>query len=357
MSGCCGPSCCGTQIDDYDYGPQTYVTGSVRTPFAEVPRVASELGTRDHYGALRVRLGFGRGDFRVRPGLYAVGEPDDRAPVLVTANYKLSFDALRASLGGREAWILVLDTRGVNVWCAAGKGTFGADELVRRVRDAGLENVVGHFTLVLPQLSAPGVAAHVVRAMTGFRVIYGPVRAADLPAFLAADMRATPEMRRVTFGTADRLTVAAVDFAVLRDPRVLGGVAALAAAAALGLIGREAVVLIIAAGLAGLLAGAVLVPLALPWIPGRMFALKGAIVGGVTALLLLVASHGVLDTAGSLALLLGVTSAASFVAMNFTGSSTFTSLSGVLYEMRRAVPLQMMAGTAALIALVVSAVS
>jgi hypothetical protein len=357
MSGCCGPaSCCGSPADDYAYGPQPYVDGLARTHFAEVPRISTELTAEDRCGSLRVRLGFGRSDYRVRPGLYAVGQPDDRSPVLVTANYKLSFDALRGELSGRDAWLLVLDTRGVNVWCAAGKGTFGTDELVRRVRDASLENVVGHLTLVLPQLGAPGVAAHEVRSATGFRVVYGPVRASDLPAFLDADMRATSEMRRVDFGPRDRLIVAAIELSVLRDPRVLGGAGVLVVAAALGLLPWSAVALIIAAGVAAVLAGAVIVPLALPWIPGRMFALKGAIAGGVAALVLLALAGAALDPAGSLAVVLGVSAIASFMAMNYTGSSTFTSLSGVLWEMRRAVPFQLVAGASALVALVVSAI-
>jgi acetyl-CoA decarbonylase/synthase complex subunit gamma len=276
--------------------------------------------------------------------------------VLVTANYKLSFDALRGQLTGRNAWILVLDTRGVNVWCAAGKGTFGTDEMVRQVRETGLANIVSHYTLVLPQLGAPGVAAHDVRAATGFRVVYGPVRAADLPAFLDDRMRATPEMRRVRFSVADRLAVTGTELSVLRDPRVFGGAVVLLIAAALGLLPWAPVLLALGAGVSAVFAGALIVPLALPLIPGRAFALKGALAGAATALALTALAGGTLDIAGGVALLIGVTTISSFVAMNFTGTSTFTSLSGVLWEMRRAVPFQVVGMASALLALVVSAV-
>ena len=80
---------------------------------------------------MKVRWGIGRMNYRVDPGLYSLGNPDALSPVLVSANYKMSFDRLRESLPGRNAWILVLDTDGVNVWCAAGKGTFGTEELTR----------------------------------------------------------------------------------------------------------------------------------------------------------------------------------------------------------------------------------
>ena len=50
--------------------------------------------------------------YTVDPGLYALGSPAADAPVCVTANYKMSFDHLRRALAGRDAWILVLDTKG-----------------------------------------------------------------------------------------------------------------------------------------------------------------------------------------------------------------------------------------------------
>ena len=78
---------------------------------------------------------------RVEPGLYSLGNPTSESPVFVTANYTLSFDALRSALKGIDGYILVLDTQGVNVWCAAGKGTFGTDELVKRIEATRLHEV------------------------------------------------------------------------------------------------------------------------------------------------------------------------------------------------------------------------
>jgi CO dehydrogenase/acetyl-CoA synthase gamma subunit (corrinoid Fe-S protein) len=73
----------------------------------------------------------------------------------------------------------VLDTQGINVWCAAGKGTFGTDELVHRIEATQLHDVVRHRVLILPQLGAPGVAAHDVKKRSGFTIEYGPVRTAN----------------------------------------------------------------------------------------------------------------------------------------------------------------------------------
>ena len=159
---------------------------SVETPVGKIPRVSSSLKWEDQKGAWKVRWGIGRMRYAIDPGLYALGKPDRSSPVLVTANYKLTFDRLRQALPNRSFWILVLDTKGINVWCAAGKGTFGTQEMVERIRVSGLERVVDHRELILPQLAGPGVAAHLVKKLSGFKVIYGPILARDIPAFLEA---------------------------------------------------------------------------------------------------------------------------------------------------------------------------
>ncbi len=205
---CCQRDPCGEQEQSCR---ASWITGTVASAIGPVPRIGTQLRLADHLGTCMVRWAIGRMSYCVPPGLYAVGTPGSDSPVLVSANYKLSFDRLRSNLGGLDAWILVLDTRGVNVWCAAGKGTFGTDELVCRIEAARLAEVVTHRTLVVPQLGAAGVAAHEVKKRSGFRVVYGPVRAEDLPAFLAAGMTATPSMRQVQFPLRDRLVLAPVE--------------------------------------------------------------------------------------------------------------------------------------------------
>lgn len=325
--------------------PWGFVAGWLDTPAGPVPQVATRLQGRDLVGRWQMRWGLGRMRYRIAPGLYAVGTPTPASPVLVTANYKLSFDSLRRELAGLDGWILVLETYGINVWCAAGKGTFGTDEIVRRVQATDLAQVVKHRTLILPQLGAPGVAAHQIRRQSGFQVVYGPVRAADLRAFLAAGNQASPEMRRVTFRTGERLILTPVELTGMLRPIGWAILALLLLGAAGPQLLHPATALArglgaITAGLAGVLAGAVLTPVLLPWLPGRAFAAKGALTGVVVALLFLLVGRGSLDVWSGLALLLALPAVASWCAMNFTGSTTFTSPSGVEKEMRRAIPLQ-----------------
>ena len=330
-------------------GPRPYVVGRIDSAVGPVPQITSELNLADHLGSAKARWGVGRMSYRIEPGLYALGVPDPESPVLVTANYKMSFDQLRHAVSGRDLWILVLETGGINVWCAAGKGTFGTDELVHRIEVSGLADVVTHRTVIVPQLGAPGVTAHEVKARSGFRVLFGPIEARDVPAYLKAGNQATPEMRRKAFPLAERVVLIPVELV-----HAIAGVAMLIPIflflGGLGGAGSywsnvwHSGLLAATALLVALLGGAVLTPILLPWLPGRAFSLKAVPVGLLLAGVLVALWMGV---PGSLkqqleagAWLLLIPALTTFLAMSFTGASTFTSLSGVRREMRTAVPLQ-----------------
>ncbi len=331
---------------------QSFVTGSVQTDVGPVPRISSVLGWADRRGSYKARWGIGRMDYKVDPGLYALGNPDPKAPVLVSANYKMSFDRLREALPGRDAWVLVLDTKGINVWCAAGKGTFGTKELVGRIGSSGLARVVSHRELILPQLAGPGVSGHRVKKSSDFKVIYGPIRAEDLPAFLDAGFKATPEMRLKTFTTRERAVlipvelVGALKIALVVLP-LFFLIDFLWRAGGFWSNGLSHGLYPVLPILAAILTGAVLTPLLLPWVPGRAFSFKGLVAGVLVASGFLISRWsrgGWPDRLETMAWFLSIPALSAYLAMNFTGSSTYTSLSGVREEMRRAVPLEIGAG-------------
>ncbi|PKL12412.1 MAG: acetyl-CoA synthase subunit gamma, partial [Spirochaetae bacterium HGW-Spirochaetae-6] len=165
---------------------ERWVVGSVVTGAGSVPQIKTALEWKDRLGAYKVRWGMNRMGYKVNPGLYAVGNPVPESPVLVSANYKLTFDRVRKNFNGLNVWLLILDTRGVNVWCAAGKGTFGTKELVNRIKKTALDKVVSHRQLILPQLGAVGVSAAETAKGTGFKVSYGPVRIEDIKEYFNA---------------------------------------------------------------------------------------------------------------------------------------------------------------------------
>ena len=133
-------ACCGTPagppsspLERPGYALLDFVEEFVQTATGPVPRVKTALQWTDYAGAVKARLGINRSQYKIAPGLYCIGTPDSQSAVLVTANYKLTFDHLRKALSSASAWVLVLDTRGINVWCAAGKNLLSTEEVVRRI--------------------------------------------------------------------------------------------------------------------------------------------------------------------------------------------------------------------------------
>lgn len=331
------------------------MSGWLQTSAGPVPRVRSDWAASDRLGALAVRLGIGRDRYRIAPGLYALGEPDAQSPVIVTCNYKLTFDILRRDLAGPSCWLLVIETYGINVWCAAGKRSFSTEEVAARVRATGLERIVEHRRLVLPQLAAPGVAARKLRGLCGFGAVFGPVRSRDLPAFLEAGFTAEPSMRRAEFPLGERLTVALVEMHAARKFMVWTLALCLVLAAlgpawkggfsALGLLASGLGAF--AMTLAGFVGGTFATPALLRLLPGRAFAAKGLLAGAAIGLpLAVLLARSVPEGLAALSICAAFSS---WFAMHYTGSTPFTSLSGVDREMRRYMPAQ---GLLALLAVV-----
>ena len=307
------------------------------TPAGRVPQLSTALAARDHLGAWKARWGINRMNYLVPAGLYAIGEPTPEAPVLVTANYKMSYDLVRQALAGRNVWLLVLETFGINVWCAAGKGTFGTNELVGRVAATGLSKVVSHRRLILPILGAPGVAAHEVKRRSGFCVAYGTIRAKDLPAYLDGAELTTPAMQEISFSLYERLVLVPVEMVLVLKSVSLAG-AALYLAAVL-LYGESAALATLGAYLGAVFTGVAVAPVLLPFIPGKSFAVKGALAGiAFSAGCYLLAGGAGWSLPVTLACFLTLPALSAFYALNFTGCTTYTSRSGVQKEMRLGLP-------------------
>jgi len=354
---CCGnssQSCCGDAGQDFgheqasccgysDARTKKWIIVYVPTPVGNVPQVSTQLSFSDKYGFWKCRWSIGRMRYTIDPGLYCVGNPDANSPVLVTANYKMTFDRLRMELSGLDAWIVVLNTYGINVWCAAGKGTFGTEELVNRLHEVRLSDIVSHRTIILPQLGAVGVAAHEVQKQSGFRVVYGPIRACDIKEFLSSGLKAAEDMRTVKFTILNRLVLTPVEIiAALKPMVVVFGVLFMLNAIGLGHYGLVDLYALLGA----VFTGAFLAPVLLPWIPGRTFSFKGFLLGLLWAVGVNLINGFPAPVYGwlkAITYILVLPSLSAFFSMNFTGSSTYTSLSGVDKEMRIALPVMIIA--------------
>lgn len=336
-----GSSCSCTQKSDTqpcndvtDKKPISKIRMITSAHTSEIYTITSTLTFANRLDHFLARWGVNRMGHIVKPGLYRLGNPTPDSLVFVSANYTLSFDAVRSALTGTDCYILVLDTKGINVWCAAGKGTFGTDELVRRIGSTGLANIVRYRTLILPQLSAPGISAYEVQRRSGFLVEYGPVRASDLSEYLKT-RKATPEMRRVQFQLKDRIVLTPVEFVHVVLPTIAVAIILYFLAGPLAAL----------AAITTTLAGTIFFPVLLPFIPTHDFSTKGLILGEIIAIPFAVsfATNSTLpfleNALISLVLLLIMPALIAYLALNFTGCTTFTSRTGVKKEIFRYVPL------------------
>ncbi len=327
---------------------KSWVAGFAETRAGRVPFVSQKIGREEVFGAVRARLWRGKTPYSIPAGLYAFGSPDAGSPLVATCNYKLTFDILREEWKGQNLWVLVLDTRGINVWCAAGKGTFGTSELLRRLEFSRVKDIVAKAEIILPQYGAVGVSAHEVKKASGFRVFYGPIRASDLGEYLANGRVATARMREATFTLWERLVLIPMEFGLLLKHSKWAFPVAFALAGISGFgwsaqAAWERGFFLVSMLLGGIFAGAALVPAFLRAIPGRPFAMKGLITGALASAAMALGWPVELSPfdRGGAALLAAALS--SFAAMNFTGSTPFTSPTGVEREMRRYLPVQIAA--------------
>jgi hypothetical protein len=190
-------------------------------------------------------------------GLRPVGDPDRHSPVLVTCNFHTTVKRLTRLLerAGVDAWLLVADSKGVNVWCAACGDEFNTHSVISAVKTSGVAERVEHRRLILPPLGATGIQTEEIRVQTGWSTIWGPVYAKDLPRYLARQGSRDESMRRVVYDWRERLDTA------------LGSVFVFYFIGALGflLFGRGLLVTYLVVGALTFL----LFMLACPWLPGR----------------------------------------------------------------------------------------
>jgi len=324
-----------------------WVTGSINSAIGPVAQISCEWDQSDKVGQIKARISNAfRMKYAIQPGLYAVGNPDEDSPVLLSANYKLSFDILRRELKTLNVWIIVLDTKGINVWCAAGKGTFGTEEIIRQINYLKLERVVKHRKVISPQLGAPGIKAHDVKKMTGFSIKYVPVFAKDIQQYLQDGLNATKEMRRISFKIIDRMILTPMEVSqVLKQSWKYGlGVLLFFGLMPTGILFKNALMdglPFIFLLLTAVLTGAFITPVLLPWIPFRAFFRKGYLIGLLPVILVHYLSYkygGLFNDPFLLASsYLLVPTLSSYLAFNFTGCSTYTNPAGVSKELKSAI--------------------
>jgi NAD-dependent dihydropyrimidine dehydrogenase PreA subunit len=143
-----------------------------------------------------------------KTGLMEIGLPDRNSPVLLTCNYRLTVARVRRALRGVDAYLLVANSRGINVWCAGTGGLLTNHDVVSALKTSGIEERVDHREVILPQLAATGVEAREVEKKTGWKMIWGPVYAEEAPRFLKNGLEKNPAMREARFPWRERIEMA-----------------------------------------------------------------------------------------------------------------------------------------------------
>lgn len=233
---------------------------------------------------------------RTPTGLVRIGDPGPESPVLLTGNFTLTVRRLSRVLEGTEAWLLVANSHGINVWCAAGGGHLTHHDVISVLRTSEIADLVSHRELILPQLSATGVERRPIEEATGWATRWGPARLEDLPAVLARGGRVHRRERRMRFPLWERLEMASMWYL----PMILLVTPVLAIVGGWRVAASTAVLILVTAS--GVFAALPRLRVTGPgrWITHGSAAIIGAIVGtGVLALLGPVAPRDVAIVAGA----------------------------------------------------------
>ncbi len=304
-----------------------------------IPVLSRDISFKDKLGSLMVRCGINRYSYEIPPGIYLLGSLEEAKDVIVTCNYRLTIDALRKSIKAKGIFILVLDTYGINVWCAAGKMTFSSRELIYQIVKNDIKKKLKVRRVILPQLGASSMEPHIVRKMCGVSIIYGPIRAEDIDKFIDNSYSCSEEMRTVTFPLEERLKLAPLEFiqsikfifisllGFILYSLIFNGFADGFSLSLYNCLGIFTLSLI----------GCIAFPAMLPILPFRSFALNNILLSLPFILAMSVyefLNNIFVNIYSLVAFLLIRLMYAAFIGFRFTGSTTFTSFSGVKKEGR-----------------------
>ncbi|MCJ7648095.1 MAG: methyltransferase domain-containing protein [Candidatus Lokiarchaeota archaeon] len=145
----------------------------------------------------------------IEPGIYRSGNPTKNSPIIVTANYDFTYIKVMRNLLHIDAWVLCVDSNGINVWCAARGNDFGNEQILEAVEATGIQNYSEETTLILPQLSAGGVSIPQLPKKSEnfpFKIKFGPVWSKHIPQYLEEKPTKKPDhMKLAKFSLVHRL--------------------------------------------------------------------------------------------------------------------------------------------------------
>ncbi|MFX1358139.1 MAG: HgcAB-like fusion protein [Promethearchaeota archaeon] len=153
--------------------------------------------------------------FPIEPTLIKVGNPTSESPVLLTCNFILTVKRVLKAIKNLDCYLLIAPSRGINVWCGACGDDFNTDSVLSIIKTSGIDLLVSHRTLILPQLSAPGMDPLIIKKKTGWDVKFGPVYAKDIPSYISQKYNKSKAQRTIRFPVSNRIEMATLYFFIL----------------------------------------------------------------------------------------------------------------------------------------------
>ncbi|MFX1410471.1 MAG: HgcAB-like fusion protein [Promethearchaeota archaeon] len=150
--------------------------------------------------------------FSIEPTLKKIGNPNQHSPVFITCNFNLTVKRVLKSIKDLDCYLLIAPSNGINVWCGACGGDFMTDSVISIIKTSKINELVSHRTLILPQLSAPGIDPVVIKEKVGWNARFGPVYAKDIQNYVKNNLIKTEKQRNVHFPVSRRLEMANLYF-------------------------------------------------------------------------------------------------------------------------------------------------
>lgn len=284
--------------------------------------------------------------FRMRTaypcGLYYTGQKyDNDTPLLVSCNFLLTVVLLFYTLKGMNVRILIIDTKGVNVWCSAGKGQFSAKTIIQELQKYTPDYIEPKPQIIIPKLALSGIQLADLRKKD-IRPIIGPVYMNDLPAYLNTKLFIDRTMDRMRYDIWDRLYILVPS--LIQFMKYFLWIGALFFILRI-LLGWMFPSLYFTYALSGIL----IYQIAFPLLPGRHFSSKAIFLSAVfTGMIIGVAFTGsvrLLDTLFTITL---IWSTFIFFSLYYTGNSGVSNYSDVKQEIIRFLPISFLMAIVAL---------
>jgi acetyl-CoA decarbonylase/synthase complex subunit gamma len=118
---------------------------------------------------------------QVKPGLYSVGEPNEKSPVMFTTNFSLTYFTVRADIEKSKlpAWLLVVDTEGQSVMTAFAAGKLTPESVAKVIEDEKLKEKNSRGEIIIPGMVSR--MSGKLNELTGLKVTVGPRESSGLP--------------------------------------------------------------------------------------------------------------------------------------------------------------------------------